>query len=305
MANPHVSEGFGDLLDPRFQKIFHEEIPQLGDMLPELYNFVPSNGRNNMTWSEVGALTDWSEFTGSVDYQSATQGYDTTLTPLEFASGIQVERKLFDDDQYHIMDQRPAGLATAYKRTRQKHGARMLNNATAVDTFFYNNSEAVALVSDSHTTNAGASTSAGFDNQVTTALSAVAVQSARIQARGFRDDNANRMDVNMDELWIPIDLEEEAFEIVNALGKVDTAENNPNVHKGRYTIKEWNYLTDTNNWYMTDSALRRMFCVWVDRTPVEFAFAEDLDTIIAKWRGYARYGAAHTNWRFIIGATVS
>lgn len=305
MSVPHISAAFGDLLDPRFQKIFNENLPQIDDMLPELYGFVPSNGRNNMQWSEVGAYGDWPEFTGSVDYQSASQGYDTTMTYLEFASGVQVERKLFDDDQYNIMDGRPAGLATAYKRGRQKHGARMLNNMTSVDTFFYNNSEAVALVSNSHTTNSNASTGSGFDNLVTSALTATALAAAQIQAWGFRDDNAGRFDVNMDELWYPPNLYEEAFEIVSSMGKVDTASNNRNVHNGVYTLKRWNYLTDTNNWSITDSALRKQMCLWVDRVPVEFAFAEDLDTIIAKWRGYARYGAAHTDWRWILGSTVS
>lgn len=305
MPTPHVSESFGDLLDVRFQEIFNEHLPQLDDMLPELFGSENNNGRNNMMWSSVGAYSDWPEFTGNVNYQSASQGYDTTLTYLEFASGIQVERKLFDDDQYNIMDQRPAGLATAYQRTRQKHGARMLNNAFSVDNFFYVNSEAVALCSDSHTTTSGASTAAGFDNLTTTALSATALAAAQIQAWDFRDDNANRMDVNMDELWYPPNLYEEAFEIVSSLGKVDSAENNRNVHNGFYTLKRWNYLTDTNNWFITDSALRQQMCKWVDRVPVEFAMAEDLDTIIAKWRGYARYGNAHWDWRWILGSQVS
>jgi len=305
MAVPHTSGQFGDLLDPRFQKIFFDNIPQLDDMLPELYDFVPSNGRNNMTWSDIGALGDWPEFGGNVTYQSAAQGYDVTSTPIEFSSGVQVERKLFDDDQFNIMDQRPAGLGAAYQRTRQKHGARMFTMAFAVDTKFYNNSEGVALCSNSHTTNSGASTASGFDNLATSALSAVAVQAARIQMRGFRDDNANKMSVNTDELWIPIDLEEQAFEIVQSLGKLDTAENNRNIHKGRYTIKEWHYMTDPNDWFMCDSALRKMYVKWVDRTRVEFAFAEDLDTLIAKWRGYARYSMAQLNWRWINGSQVS
>ncbi len=304
-AVPSTSEAFGDLLDPRFQKIFNENLPQLDDMLPELYNFVTQNGRNNMTWSEVGAYADWGQFTGSVDYQSASQGFDTTLTPLEFASGIQVERKLFDDDQHHIMNQRPAGLATAYTRTRQKHGARMWNNAFSVDTFFYVNSEAVALCSNSHLTNSGASTAEGFDNLITNAFSATALASARIQARGFRDDNGNRMSVNMDEIWYPPDLYEKVFEVVESMGKVETANNNRNVHHGQYTMKEWNYMTSTQDWFVADSALRAMMVYWEDRISVEFAFAEDLDTIIAKWRGYARYGMAWVNWRWTLGANVT
>ena len=305
MPVPHISTNFGDLLDPRFQKIFHEQYDQLPDMLPILYTMPPDNGRADMRWSQVGAYSDWSQFTGTVGYQSASQGFDTTATHLEFASGIQVERKLFDDDQYNIMDQRPSGLATAASRTRQGHGARILVNAFSVDTFFYNNSEGVAMCSDSHTTTSGASTASVFDNLVTTALSATALSAARIQHVGLRDDQANRIMISPDELWIPPDLFEEAYEIVASMGKVDVANNNRNVHEGAYTIYEWNYMSDANNWFLGDSALRKQSLFWVDRVAKEFAFAEDLDTIIAKWRGYMRYSNAHTDWRQFIGAQVS
>jgi len=305
MPVPHVSTAFGDLLDPRFQKIFHDNLPQLNDMLPELFTMVGSNGRDTIRWSNVGAYSDWEEFTGSVDYQSASQGYDTVMTPLEFSSGVQVERKLYDDDQYHIMDQRPAGLARAYTRTRQKHGARVFNNGFSVDTMFYNNSEAVATFSNSHTTNSGASTSSGFDNLITNAFSATALASARIQARGFRDDAGNRFDVNMDEIWYPTDLYEKVYEVIESMGKVNTANNNRNVHHGAYTMKEWNYLTSAQDWFLADSQLRKEMVFWEDRVPVEFAFAEDLDTIIAKWRGYARHGNAVINWRWGLGANVT
>lgn len=306
MAVPHTTGQFGDLLDPRFQEIFDDNFPQLNDMLPEIYAFPPDNGRIDMRFSQVSGYGDIPQFSGSVTYQSAAQGFDTTITPLEFASGIQVERRLFDTDQFSIMDQRPAGLARATQRTRQKHGARLFNNGFSVDTFFYNNSESVALFSDSHTTNVqGASTASGFDNLVTTALSATAVSSARIQMRGFRDAAANRGDVEPDELLYPPDLFEIAFEIVESMGKVDTAENNRNVHHGRYTLKEWNYLTDTNNWFLMDSKLRGESAKWVDSVGAEFAFAEDLDTLIAKWRIYFVYGAGHLDWRWALGANVS
>jgi len=305
MATPHVSTAFGDILDPRFQRIFHEQYDQLADRLAEVYTFVADNGRDNMKWSQIGAYGDWTEFDGQVSYDSVSQGYDTTATYLEFTSGTQVERKLFDDDQFQIMDRRPAGLATALMRTRQKHGARVFVNHTSVDTKFYNNSEAVALCSDSHTTTSGASTASGFDNLSTASLSAVTVAANRIKMVGFRDDRGNRIDVQPDELWISPENYEIAFEIVNSMGKVDTANNNSNVHKGAYTVHEWNYLSDTNDWWMADSVLRKDALFWVDRISKEFAFAEDLDTIIAKWRGYARYAMATVDWRWVNGNSVS
>lgn len=305
MAVPHVSGSFGDLLDPRFQEIFKDQYDQLPDMIPEVYGNAGSNGRADMRWSEVGAFGDFEAFNGTVLYDSQSQGYDTTSTPLEFASGMQVERKLFDDDQYNIMDQRPSGLATAAQRTRQKHAARIWNNAFSVDTAFYNNSEGVALCADAHTTTSGASTATGFDNKVTSSLSAVAVAAARIQMRNFRDDRGNKASFMPNELWIPIDLFEQAYEITASAGKVDTDLNNKNVHEGKYKVYEWEYMTDTNNWFMCDGALRKKMILWLDRIPIEFAMAEDLDTIIAKWRAYMRYSMAWIDWRWVIGAEVS
>ena len=306
MGVPHTTGQFGDLLDPNFQKIFDDNFPQLNDMLPELYDFVPNNGQIDMKFGQVSGYTDIPEFSGSVTYQSATQGYDTTITPIERASGIQVERRLFDTDQYSIMNQRPAGLARATQRTRQKHGAARFNNAFSVDNTFYNNSEGVALCSDSHTTTVqSVSTASGFDNLVPTALSATALATARIQMRGFRDASANKGDIEPDEILFPPDLYEIAFEINSSMGKVDSAENNRNVHFGRYTMKEWTYLNDTNNWFLMDSSLRKESLKWFDSVPLEFAFAEDMDTIVAKWRLYLVYGNAHLDWRWILGANVS
>ncbi len=303
---PHISGAFGDLLDPRFQKIFHEQYNQIPDMLGELFTMVPHNGRDIMTWSEVGAFADWQQFSGRVNYDSLYQGYDTTATYLEFASGFQVERKLFDDDQFNIMDRRPAGLATAAMRTRQGHGARLFNNAFTNDTYFQVRSEGVALCSNSHTTTApGVSTTTGFDNLGTSALSATAVAAARIAMTQFRDDRGNFIQTAPDEIWYPTNLYEEAEEIVSAVGKLGVANNNPNVHKGRFTLKEWVYLTDTNNWFMSDSTLRKQSVYWIDRVEKEFAYAEDLDTIIAKWRGYMRYAQAFIDWRWVFGHQVS
>lgn len=307
MAVPHTSGAFGDLLDPRFQKIFQDTYRQIPDMLGTLYTMPPTNGRNNMTWSGVGAFGDFQEFTGSVTYDSIAQAYDVTATPVEFASGMQVERKLFDDEQYHIMDQRPSGLARSAQRTRQRHGARIFTNAFSVDTYFGSNSEGVALCSASHTTNAsGVSTATGFSNYTTSSLSAVAVAAARIQMKGFLDDRGNKTDPMPDELWYPTNLYEIAKEIVESEGKLDDANNNINVHRGGYTPYEWNYMTDTNDWFMCDGQMRKQMLMWVDRIPLEFAFAEDLDTIVAKWRAYMRYaGAIWVDWRWVLGAQVS
>jgi hypothetical protein len=81
---PATSSAFGDLLDPRFQRIFHEQYNQLPDMVPVMFGMEPHNGRDSMKFGQVGAFGDWVEFTGNVSYDDLTQGFDTTMTYVEF-----------------------------------------------------------------------------------------------------------------------------------------------------------------------------------------------------------------------------
>lgn len=304
MPSPMNSAGFGDLLDKRVTKLFKEKYNQLKDRVPDFYNMQNSSDSFER-WSEVGALPDFTEFGGTVGYQSQSQGYDVTATHKEFVNGFQITRDLYDDDRHGVWERKPAALAEAYVRTRQKYGARIFNNASSIDTYFYNHSEAVALVSDSHTTTSGASTSTGFDNKVTSALTATAVEAARIQFRGFRGDQAERISTMPDMLLIPVDLYGRAYEITASSGKVDTANNDANVHKGAYTVVDWEYLTDSNDWFMIDSSAMKDNLYWFDRIKLEFGMAEELDSLVCKWRAYSRFSNMYRDWRWILGASVS
>ena len=282
MPTPMTSGSFGDLLDPRFQKIFVDTLKPLPDMLGEVYTMVPSNGRNNMTWSEVGTLTDWDEFTGTVAYSSLSQGYDVTLTPLEFTKGTQVNRKLFDDDQYHVMDQKPKSVAESYYRTRQKHGAHFQQRLFGGHAVLQPFREGVALCSNSHTTTSGASTASGFDN-LTTALTATAVFAMRLQMVGYRGDQAERNEVMPDELWYPPDLSEQAFEIVN-----------PRARWTRRTTTATSTRAATRPTVALSHGHEQLVHVrfqYAEAIPVlvrphpgGYAMVEDFDTLVAKWR---------------------
>lgn len=305
---PAISTNFPDLLDPRFAKAFDDWLKPLPDRIGEFYS-KPSAGSSptpaDYRVTQINGFTDVPEFTGSVSYQETSQGYDSTITYKEYASGFQIARKLFDDALYSIMDAKPKALADAFMRTRQSHAAQLFNNAFSLDTTWLSGGDGVSLCNDSHTTTSGASTAAGFDNLITAALSAVSLTAARIQMRGFRGPNAERISVMPSKLVVPVDLYDIAYEITESQGKPDTANNNANVHYGKYTCTDWEYLTDTNNWFLLDDSMRSQVVTWIDRIPYEFAMVEDLDTIVGKWRLYARYGAGWSDWRWVLGSQVS
>ena len=304
-----TATNFPDVLDARFAKIHNDRYKQLPDMIGRFYTIVgpgQTPQKQDYRTSSVGAFGDVPEFNGTITYDDVYEGYDGVITPKEYATGFQIQRKLFKDAQYGIMDAKPRGMSTAYQRTRQKHAAQTFNNGFSVDATWNNFTENLAIFSNSHTTRAsGVSTATGFDNLITTAFSAVALAAAQIQMWDFRDDRGNRMTINPTAIIHPNALYDLVWEVIKSSGKPDVSTNNANVHEGAYTGIRWEYLTDTNNWFLVDEVMMKDSLTWFDREADEFAMVEDFDTLVGKWRLYARYGHGHSDWRWGLGAQVS
>ena len=121
----------------------------------------------------------------------------------------------------------------------------------------------------------------------------------------FKDDRGGKWDSMPNEIWHPVDLTDKVEEVLKSTGKTDTANNEINVHKGKYTNHPWLFMEDTNDWFLSDSSLRKENVKWVDRISEEFKMAEDIDTLVAKWRGYARWAYVVIGWRWVFGSQVS
>lgn len=306
MPTPMTSSANPDVLDRRFSKIFTKQWDELPTMLPDLYTIKKGRRGADERQSQFGSFANFSEFGGSVDYQAANQGYDVTATYKHYVSGFQVDVTYAEDDLFSVVETYPSEMALAGQRTRETHGSRMFNMAFSVDTDFYTHSEGVALCSNAHTTTApNVSTASGFDNLTTSGLSLTNVIAIRILMRGFRNDQAGRINIEPDELWYPPDLCADAYEILESMGRPDNANNAKNYMFKKLKGYEWNYLSDANNYFMCDSSMRKNNVFWYDRIPKEFARAEDLDTIIMKWRVRMRYAFLYRDWRWVCGAQVS
>ena len=234
------------------------------------------------------------------------------LDRMRIKERIQIERTLVEYDQKNLIEERPRGLALSMWRRRQRDALRMYRNAFSIDTLFYNHTENVALCSNNHTTTTGVATTTGFDNLGVTAFSAAAVATAQIQMRGFLDLQGEPIQTFGDTIIIPFDLYEQGWELISSLGKVDSAQNNRNVHYGQYTLivlPEKVSFPDTNDWFMVDGELMKRFVLWFDQVypggQPEFGFTEEFDTFVAKYRAYMRYMYLLRNWRFILGNQVS
>lgn len=315
LATVMVKGSFGDLLDPRFREVATEEYQKFHeDMVPVLHKATPPTTpqRDTEKYSEVSDLPMAGQFTGSLDYAQFYLGYDTTASYMEYAQGIQVERTLVEYDQFNLIEERPRALARSMFRRRQYDAHRWLRNAFSVDTYFFNRSEGVALCSNSHTTTTGVSTAAGFDNLITTAFSATTLKTAVVQGHDLRNLQGHPIQVNWDTIIAPIDLYEEVWEVVSSMGKIDSAQNNRNVHYGAYNIiflRNKVDFPDTNDWFLADSTLMKDLALWFDQVypgnQPEFGFTEEFDTFVAKYRAYMRYTNIIRDWRWLLGAQVA
>ncbi len=257
--------------------------------------------------SSVGAFGDFSDFdtSGTITYDDVNQEYDTTITFKQWVSGFQVERKLYDDDLYSIINKKPAGLALGAQRTREKHGATPFNDAfSGTGTENMSGMDGLSLCNSAHTSNA-TSGYTNIGNTGTTALSSTAVEATRRLMATWTDNRGNLIAVNPDTILVPRNLEETAWTIIATKGVVDSAENNANFHYGKYKLAVWDYLSDSNNWFFIDSTMCKDMLKWIDRVPLEFGQDKSFDTYIAKYRAYMRYGRGWDDWRFIYGHNVS
>lgn len=303
-------EHFGELLEPGLSEIFYNVYEQIPSMIPEIFS-VQSSDKPYEKDLSIGAMGMFRKFTGTVQYDRPYVQYEKIYEFPEYADGFQVERKLYDDDMYGIINQRPADLAEAAARRREMDAAMVFNYAEAAvavdpegNQIPWVGGDGVPLCSTEHPTKSpdGPPQRANLGSL---ALNHANLQTTKNRMRQFVDDRGNKVAVVPDTLIVGVGLEEIAWELVSsekktALGQSDNI-NNPNIHQGKYKLIVWDYLADDNRWFLADSRYMKRFLKWYDRVPIEFKMEEDFDTLVAKFRAYMRYACGWSDWFWVYG----
>lgn len=255
---------------------------------------------------ELGLVPEYNsssaEGKATIEYDSFSALYESTFTHKEFALGISIERKLWDDDQQGNIRRRAQNLGDTFGVTRAYHASSVFNNAFSSS---YLGGDSKALCANDHPVNKDSSST--FDNLGTSALSYAAVIATLKAGHSMTNDRALPRPVMYDTMIIPIALQDTAYEIVQSILKPDTANNNANfVASKGLTVVIDPYLTDTNNWFMVDSALAKKHLIWYNRVLPEITMDPTSDyNLVAKYRGYMRYSYGWDDARWIYGHSVS
>lgn len=320
MGAPMTPENWGKLLEPGLRAIWQQRLTRREALGKRhlIFNKLDSERRFEEV-TGIGALSDedWNfHKTRRINYGSVRPSFTKQWEHLEYAKGMMIERRMIDDNLYagsqlpRSEAAKPVQLADSAFIVREKAAAEVFNGATTGSGvspagFAYAGPDGKALLANDHPLYPG-DAGAGQDNFLNLALTAENFSTARQVGRKFTDDNGNIVQTNHNTLIVPIELEDEALTIRESGLLPGTANNDANVQRrGLDNIIVWDYLTDTNRWFVVDPFLMEEHLIWFERIPLEFKLGTDFDTYTAKYANYMRYSRGFSDWRWVVGSEPS
>jgi hypothetical protein len=304
-----ISDNWGNFVLPIIRKEWTEKMGAVNSPLMPFFGIETS--ASSVEYSQgIGALDTVPEYNSAtaegqpaaIEYDSFSPLFETTFTHKEYAKGVAIERKLWDDARYGQIRRKAQTLGYAFGTTIATHMSSVLNNAFSDD---YLGGDGEPLCEDDHPVNSDDESE--YDNQGTTAFSYDAVVSTLVAGHDMNDDRGNPFPIVYDTIYVPTALEAQAYEVVNAMAKPGTADNDANylASRGLRVVVD-PYLSDANNWFMIDSNLSKMHLLWFWRVRPEIAQDPSSNyDLVARYRGYMRYSFGWDDSRWIYGHAVS
>lgn len=302
---------FGKLLEPGLRKIFFETYGEIAEQYSQIYNVNTSSKAKETDWG-MGAFGDWvkrADQFATVDYKTLSPGLERTYTHDAFTQGFMITREMFDDEQYGQMDKMSKAMARSGRAKVEKDAMKPLKNGFSADVGGTGLSaiyDGKALFANDHPLLDGGATVG--DNLTTGALSDASLKLGIQLMRQTPDEAGNLIQLQPNKLIIPPALEDTARRILHSTQIAGGQLNDTNefLNGKGISIVVMDYLgaaaggSDTA-WFLQDGSRHELNFFW--RIRPEFAWDEDFDTYIAKYKGYMRYSYGISDWRGMVGST--
>lgn len=296
-----------DLLDPRFRKIYGDEVKLIPSIGSTLFH-VESSSKNIEKESAASGLSKLIRRSEgqAISYEDEIQGFDVTYTHVEDSLGTSVSNQLWEDDQFNVIKRKPQHLAQAKIRSQEQMLADVFNygfTAGGGGLSTFTSGDALALFSASHTREDGGATQG---NYVTTDLNEAAIEAGLVTMRSWLDAKGQLYMSRADTLVVAPSLEKEARILLNSTQRVGTANNDINPYEGRLKLVVWDFLgaaaggSDTA-WFLIDSSQHQLnFFKRSDRGLEGPDW--DFDTKTARWTVDVRWSVGFSGWRGVYGS---
>lgn len=298
-ANTHISTDWADLLTPGLRTVFYNTYDEMPEQFTKVFKVKKSDKATEKELG-MGAFTPWTERvndTDNVNYQKIGEGLMRTFSHKEFASGFAVGKRLYEDELYGVINKMPEDLGRAGRTKVETDAASLYNNAfDGTNAKIYDDK---ALCATDHPYEGGKSGTQS--NLISGALSDTKLKEAITLMRGLLDNGGKKVVFMPDILVVPPQLEWLATELTKSAQKPGTDFNDINSLAGRLKVFVYDYLTDSDAWFLLDS--KRFSANFFWRVKPEFDKAKDSDSFVAKYNGRMRYSFGVSDWRGIVGSS--
>ena len=231
-----------------------------------------------------------------IDYVTNNEGFRNTYTHLDYGSGMRVTRNMLRDDLYASMEKLAVELARSARATEETILANHFNNGFDSG---YTGADGVELFSSAHVREDGST----YANELSSAadLSQTSLEQALIDFSDFRDGGGKRVAIEPRCLLVPKELRFEADRLLRSTLQSEDNTNAINAVNGLLDSQVWNYLTDTDGWFiLADKADHELLLY--DREEFWTDYEYDFDTKDYKITGLFAQSSGWSDPRGIFGS---
>jgi hypothetical protein len=301
----HNTGLFANAFDKRIRKIYMNDYlawPSLYDKLAKIES-VKGNYIMESDLSTFGTMETTPEGgAGSID--AMKQGDNKTQRFTQFTHNAQVTRVMKDDDESGMIQKFAKAQARSTALTIEYLFWDQCNSGFSASTSPETGLDGLSLFNDSHDyIDNGAAVQ---DNQVATALSYAAIQTAVTAFRDLKDQKGHPMYCEPNLLVVPTALEWKAEEILGAGAKLDPTNANNTINTVKSILPGLKYmvvpfLTSATAWFLFNTELADLRWLW--RVKPEYSKWDDGNTENTMYKAYMRVAATHFNWRGAYGSS--
>jgi phage major head subunit gpT-like protein len=289
MAN---KTGFGDILEPGFRKIFDDAFKETQRVFTNVFKIANSTKQDERDSAISGFGLLVPKPAGQpIQYEDPIQMYDVLYTHVTYAKGFKIEKELYDDDQYNIMNRKPGQLGRAARRTEETQAANLFNNAFSTSQL---GGDAKPLASTIHPRSDGGSSQSNA-SATGLAFSETNHKTNKLAMRKQLDDKGMKIDTVPSHIVVPIDLEDAANIVFNSKLRSGTADNDLNPYLNDVKVIPWIYLTSTTAYYYLDMDQAQITWFWREKT--NFKQDEAFETDVALFKVRERFSNGFSDWR--------
>jgi phage major head subunit gpT-like protein len=286
------------ILDEVTSAVFINDFMQLPQTRGALFNIKPSNRRRERvsSFSGLDRFNSKAE-TVAADEDNVIQQFQTTFLHTAYAKTVPVARELIDDEDWGWFADLGTKLADSANQSMEEDGANVFVNSFTTTLA----EDGLSLCNSAHL---NVDSGNSQDNSGTTALSLAAVSTTRALMRRFTDYRGRRVRINPTLIICGPENEVTAWEIARSTLKPGGAQED-NFYRGMMDLVVWEYLTDTNDWWLADPMLMMRSLPWYMRSPLEVYGDGDLFTGTRRIGAYYRESHGPTDWRWVYGHLVA